>query len=68
MFESVATYFPVIYNQPPNCNVNKNDLRCALHKCLAHPIYKDIAIPFVINKATLSYSISTKSDVFDVLL
>ncbi|TPP46672.1 Dos2-interacting transcription regulator of RNA-Pol-II family protein [Leishmania donovani] len=66
-FESVSSYFPVVFSQPPGCKVTKTDLRTGLKRCLCLAVYKELCIPFMQSKLT-SPSTSVKEDVLDVLL
>ncbi|KAG5484930.1 hypothetical protein LSCM1_07005 [Leishmania martiniquensis] len=66
-FESVSSYFPVVFSQPPGCPVTKSDLRKNLKRCLCLAVYKELCIPFMQSKIA-SPSIAVKEDVLDVLL
>ncbi|AIN96071.1 hypothetical protein LPMP_100020 [Leishmania panamensis] len=66
-FESVSSYFPVVFVQPPRCKVTKTDLRMRLKRCLCLAVYKELCIPFMQSKLA-SPSTTVKEDVLDVLL
>ncbi|KAG5485592.1 hypothetical protein LSCM4_06548 [Leishmania orientalis] len=66
-FESVSSYFPVVFSQPPGCKVTKTDLRRHLKRCLCLAVYKELCIPFMQSKLA-SPSTAVKEDVLDVLL
>ncbi|CBZ24316.1 conserved hypothetical protein [Leishmania mexicana MHOM/GT/2001/U1103] len=66
-FESVSSYFPVVFSQPPGCKVTKTDLRGGLKRCLCLAVYKELCIPFMQSKLA-SPSTAVKEDVLDVLL
>ncbi|CAG9569977.1 conserved hypothetical protein [Leishmania major strain Friedlin] len=66
-FESVSSYFPVVFSQPPGCKVTKTDLRAGLKRCLCLTVYKELCIPFMQSKLA-SPSTAVKEDVLDVLL
>lgn len=66
-FESVSSYFPVVFSQPPGCKVTKSDLRTHLKRCLCLSVYSDMCIPFMQGKLA-SPSTAVKEDVLDVLL
>lgn len=65
-FESISSYFPVVFSQPPGCHVSKSDLKCELRKCLSSQIYCEMSIPFLLGKLA-SPSIAVKEDVLDTL-
>ncbi|KAK7200726.1 Dos2-interacting transcription regulator of RNA-Pol-II [Novymonas esmeraldas] len=66
-FESVSSYFPVVFSQPPGCKVTKADLRTHLKRCLCLAVYRELCIPFMQGKLA-SPSTAVKEDVLDVLL
>ncbi|KPA75854.1 putative folate/biopterin transporter [Leptomonas pyrrhocoris] len=66
-FESVSSYFPVVFSQPPNCKVTKADLRNHLKRCLCLAVYSECCVPFMLGKLA-SPSIAVKEDVIDALL
>ncbi|KAG5488343.1 uncharacterized protein JKF63_07938 [Porcisia hertigi] len=66
-FESISSYFPVVFSQPPGCKVTKADLRTHLKRCLCLDVYKELCIPFMHSKLS-SPSTAVKEDILDVLL
>jgi DNA repair/transcription protein MET18/MMS19 len=66
-FESISSYFPVVFSQPPGCKVTKVDLRTHLKRCLCLAVYSECCVPFMLGKLA-SPSIAVKEDVADALL
>ncbi|GET86418.1 hypothetical protein, conserved [Leishmania tarentolae] len=66
-FESISSYFPVVFSQPPGCKVTKTDPRAGLKRCFCLGVYKELCIPFMQSKLA-SPSTAVKEDVLDVLL
>ncbi|KPI83253.1 hypothetical protein ABL78_7722 [Leptomonas seymouri] len=66
-FDSVSSYFPVVFSQPPGCKVTKTDLRTHLKRCLCLAVYSGYCVPFLLGKLS-SPSIAVKEDVIDALL
>lgn len=61
-FEALASYFPVLFTQPPGCPVTKKDLQDGLARCLSHPALFQFCIPFMLGKI-VSPSTVVKLDV-----
>ncbi|AAZ13115.1 hypothetical protein, conserved [Trypanosoma brucei brucei TREU927] len=49
-FDSISSYFPVVFSQPPGCKVSKEDLRRVLSACMTHPLYLNICVPFLLSR------------------
>lgn len=66
-FDSISSYFPVVFSQPPGCSVTKADLRTHLKRCLCLAVFSESCVPFMQGKLA-SPSIAVKEDVVDTLL
>ncbi|RHW70829.1 Dos2-interacting transcription regulator of RNA-Pol-II [Trypanosoma brucei equiperdum] len=49
-FDSISSYFPVVFSQPHGCKVSKEDLRRVLSACMTHPLYLNICVPFLLSR------------------
>lgn len=66
MFDCVASYFPVVFTQPPGCPVTKQDLKRSLRDAMSLEAFGDYCIPFLLGKLA-SPSVNVKEDVLDTL-
>lgn len=65
-FDCIASYFPVVFTQPPSCPVTKKMLQIALGGCLTHVSLSEYCMPFLLGKLS-SPSIIVKQEVVDAL-
>lgn len=66
VFESLASYFPILFSQPPGCTVTKQELQSGLSRCLSQPALADFSVPFLLGKAA-SPSTVVKMDAVQTL-
>ncbi|KAH9584055.1 MMS19 [Trypanosoma melophagium] len=61
-FDSLSSYFPVVFSQPPGCQVTREDLRQKLTRCLTRPLYLDSCILFILSRlSSPSYVVKQES-------
>eukprot|EP00796_Vickermania_ingenoplastis_P010905 gene10905-7563_t len=65
-FESISSYFPIVFSKPPGCSVTKQELQDALRDVMSHPVFGDVCIPFLLSKM-VSPSVNVKKDAMRTL-
>ncbi|ORC86809.1 putative folate/biopterin transporter [Trypanosoma theileri] len=66
-FDSLSSYFPVVFSQPPGCKVTREDLRRRLTKCLTRPLYLDSCVLFILSRLSSPSSV-VKQESIDIIL
>nr|CCD13978.1 unnamed protein product [Trypanosoma congolense IL3000] len=66
-FESISSYFPVVFSEIPGCKVTRADLQRALSTCMTHPVYSDPCIKFLLSRMS-SPSAVVKQESVELLL
>ncbi|RNE99184.1 putative folate/biopterin transporter [Trypanosoma rangeli] len=66
-FDSLSSYFPVVFSQPPGCKVTRDDLKRGLTRCMTSPLYVDSCVSFILSRLSSPSSL-VKQESIAVLL
>ncbi|KEG12914.1 putative folate/biopterin transporter [Trypanosoma grayi] len=66
-FDSLSSYFPVVFSQPPECPVTRDDLKRALTRCMTCPLYVDLCVSFLLSRLPSPSSV-VKQESIEVFL
>jgi len=61
-FDSVASYFPIVFMQTAGTKITKKELQDNLRDCLCQPAFHRLCLPFLIGRI-VSPSVNVKSEV-----
>ncbi|EAN86301.1 hypothetical protein, conserved [Trypanosoma cruzi] len=66
-FDSISSYFPVVFSRPPGCSVTREELKRSLTRCMTCPLYLDPCVSFTLSRLS-SPSSFVKQESIAVLL